>query len=341
MGPCVLLRGESVTPLVDAFGRRHTYVRVSVTDRCNLRCRYCMPAEGMAHSPREAVLDFDEILRLVRLLARMGVSKVRITGGEPLVRRGIRSLVAAMTGVAGITTVGMTSNGVLLAAHARALREAGLTHLNVSLDTLRPERFARIALRDRHQAVRDGIGAAVEAGFVPLKINVVVMGGINDDELLDFVELAREAPFAVRFIEFMPFTTSTGWTEAGFVSYETMRRRIEARHALFPVEPTGGSRPVAREFRIEGFTGTVGFITPMSDHFCGSCNRLRLMANGSVKSCLFSPPVVDLLGPLRAGAPDEDLAALLREAVSAKLREHPPVEALKICEYRSMVEIGG
>lgn len=329
---------DALPALVDAFGRTHTYLRVSVTDRCNLRCAYCMPREGVAHKPREAILRFEEIRRLVRLLARMGIRKVRLTGGEPLVRRDVELLVRMLADVEGIETVGLTTNGVLLARHTNALKRAGLTSVNVSLDTLRPERFARIALRPYFHEVLHGIDAALAAGFAPVKLNVVVLGGTNDDELLDFVELARDRPLEVRFIEYMPFR-GNGWGRAALVPWAAMRSAIETAHALVPLE-TDGSR-VCRTFRIEGFAGTVGFIASMTDHFCGGCNRLRLTADGTLKTCLFSPGELDLRGALRRGAGDEQLERLIRAAVAAKPAQHVPASMLAAAAGRSMVEIGG
>ncbi len=334
-----------MTPLVDSFGRRHTYLRISVTDRCNLRCRYCMPPEGIELRHRNEILTFDEIERVARLFARLGVTKVRITGGEPLVRKNLPQLVAQLAAIPGIAALGMTTNGVLLKHHAHELKRAGLTHLNVSLDTLHPERFEQIALRSHYDDVRAGIDAAITAGFVPLKLNVVVMGGVNDDELLDFVEFVRDKPINLRFIEYMPFK-SNQWNAATFVSFAQMKDVLLERYELIPVLD-GTLSSVAKEFRISGIEGqrphrgTVGFITSMSDHFCGDCNRVRLMADGSVKSCLFRKPEVNMRNALRGGATDEILATMIRSALILKPYAHAPVEELSTSENDSMIEIGG
>ena len=341
-----------MTPLVDAFGRRHTYLRISVTDRCNLRCVYCQPDQSsrtrgsdawpqrIALQPREAVLTFDEIERVSRLFARLGITKIRITGGEPLVRRNISILIARLARIPGIETLGMTTNGVVLARHASRLKDAGLTHLNVSLDTLRPERFRQIALRAHLPDVLDGIEAALAAGFSPLKLNVVVMEEVNGDELLDFVEFVRCRPINVRFIEYMPFESNL-WNTGSFLSFAEMSARIGARDELIPIDRPGETSPVAREFRIDGWRGTVGFIASMSEPFCNTCNRLRLRADGSLKSCLFHPAEVNLRQALRSGASDAMLEEMIRAAVQEKPAGHASVEELLVGGNRTMIEIGG
>jgi cyclic pyranopterin phosphate synthase len=326
-----------VNLLVDDFGRKHTYLRVSVTDRCNLRCLYCTPTRPHPLRPPEELLALEEIARVARIFASLGITKIRLTGGEPLLRPRIESLVQDLAATRGLDTVALTTNGLLLARHARALKAAGLSQLNVSLDTLRPERFARIALRDAQRAVWKGIEAALEAGLAPLKINVVVLEGINDDEILDFVELARDRPFSVRFIEYMRFSCNRR-RDARLVPYAAMRRRIEERYRLEPVAVPRAGAPVAREFRIEGFAGTIGFISPVSSRFCAGCNRLRLMADGSLKTCLFVSPAASVRGALRGGAPDAEIERLIVEAVRTKRAPSPSY--CPACEH-SMVEIGG
>lgn len=328
-----------MTPLVDAFGRAHAYLRISVTDHCNLRCTYCMPPGGIRKARREQILRFHEIERLARLFVRLGVKKIRLTGGEPLVRKDIEGLVEDLARIPGLQTLAMTTNGVLLEKYAPLLRAAGLSRLNVSLDTLRPERFARVALRGFYARVRRGMDAALAAGFAPLKLNVVVIGGVNDDELLDFVEIARDRPIHVRFIEYMPFRGNR-WDRRRFVSCRDMRRAIEVRYALRPVEG-GEDSAVARAFRAPGFRGGIGFIAAMTDPFCSRCNRLRLTADGSLKTCLFHPPTLQLRDALRAGGSDDELAARIRSAVSGKPRRRPAPEGLAGHIGASMVEIGG
>ncbi len=326
--------------LTDNFGRVHTYLRVSVTDRCNLRCRYCMPPQGVPLKSKDEILTLEEIARLIRLFSKLGVRKVRLTGGEPLVRSGIEELIRNVSQRTRIDEISMTTNGVLLAEKAQALKEAGLSRLNVSLDTLREERFGQIALRDFYSRVRRGIKSALSAGFVPLKLNVVVMGGVNDDEILDFVEFVADKPITVRFIEYMPFK-SNGWTTAGLVPYPEMREKIEKKYRLIPIESENGNSGVSKDFAIPGFVGGVGFIASISEPFCGDCNRLRLTADGFLKPCLFSPAKVNLRDALRNGLDEEELAGIIRGTLSLKWEEHPPMEELSRLEYESMVEVGG
>ncbi len=329
-----------MTELIDAFGRKHTYLRLSVTDRCNLRCVYCMPPEGIEHKECAQMLSFDEIVHLVRIFAGMGISKVRLTGGEPLLRRNLERLIADLADIPGIETVGLTTNGVLLAEHAGSLKRAGLDLLNVSLDTLRSERFEDITLRNLYQRVRDGLGNALETGFNPLKLNVVVVKGVNDDELLDFVEFVKDKPVKVRFIEYMPFRANC-WRMDRFVSFARMRSAIETKYKLLPVADQADHSIVAREFRIDGFQGTVGFITSLSDHFCHHCNRLRLTADGCLKLCLYHQAELDLRGALRSGNSDEVLAEMVCRALAGKPLKHSSLNFPAAGESRTMIEIGG
>jgi cyclic pyranopterin phosphate synthase len=325
--------------LIDRFGRRHTYLRVSVTERCNLRCTYCMPAEGVALRPREEILTFEEIERIVALLARMGVSKVRLTGGEPLVRHNLERLIEKIAAIDGIRTVAMTTNGVRLGEKAALLRRAGLTQLNVSLDTLRRARFERIALRDEFERTWAGIEAALAAGFAPLKLNMVVMRGVNDDELVDFVELARSRPINVRFIEYMPFA-GNGWERARVVGYREMLGAIRERCELVAC-PTDDPSFVAREFEAPGFVGSLSFITSMTDDFCAGCSRLRLLADGGIKSCLFSPPEDNLRAAMRGGADDADIERIIRRVIGLKQEKHAGMDHLAALPNNSMIQIGG
>jgi cyclic pyranopterin phosphate synthase len=298
-----------------------------------------MPPEGIEVKSREQILTFEEIERVVRIFAAMGVTKIRLTGGEPLVRKGLPTLVERLAAIRGITTLAMTTNGVLLHTHAHELRRAGLTRLNVSLDTLQRERFHSIALRSHFGDVLAGIEAALDAGFTPLKLNVVVMGGVNDDELPAFVEFVRDKPINIRFIEYMPFK-SNQWNAGTFYSFQEMKNALQERYELIPCASADAS-DVAKDFRIPGIVGTVSFITSMSDHFCAGCNRVRLMADGSVKSCLFRAPEVNVRAALRGGAEDDVLAALIQSAVTLKHFEHPPMEELAESGTESMIEIGG
>ncbi len=324
----------------DAFGREHVYLRVALTDYCNLNCAYCRPHGGPAGPSRVAPLDADALERLVRVLAGLGIRKVRLTGGEPTVRPDLVEIVRRLRGLPGIETLALTTNGVHLARLAVPLRDAGLEKLNVSLDSLRPERFEAITGRSKLDAVLRGIEAALAAGFEPLKVNVVVVRGVNDDELLDFVALGRDRAINVRFIEYMPFREN-GWRREGLVPFEEMRDRIAARHALAPVgrgERTGG---VAKDFAAAGHAGLISFITPISEDFCGRCNRLRITADGRLKTCLFAPAGVDLARALREGADDGALAMLVLEALASKPEAHPAAEELCARQDQAMNVIGG
>jgi cyclic pyranopterin phosphate synthase len=324
--------------LVDPHGRPHTYLRLSVTDRCNLRCTYCMPPEGITWRERAEILTFEEIERLAAIFVRGGVDKIRLTGGEPTVRRELPALIARLRRLPGLRTLLMTTNGVLLAQQAAELRHAGLDGLNISLDSLRRDRFERVTLRDNLPAVLAGIDAALAAGFATVKLNVVVIQGTNDDELVDFVRFAAGRPLQVRFIEFMPFDRN-GWSAGGLLPYATMRERIES---VFTLEPlAAGPHAVAKDFAIAGGVGTVGFVTSMTEHFCAGCNRLRLTADGRMRNCLFATAETDLRGPLRAGAGDAELAAHMQRCLQGKWREHPPAAELAELHNRSMIEIGG
>ena len=325
--------------LTDSFNRPHSYLRISITDRCNLRCVYCMPPDGIEARNRDEILSFDEIVRLAEIFARMDVNKIRLTGGEPLVRKNVDALVERLSAIPGIRTLGMTTNGVLLAEQADALYRAGLRRLNISLDTLRRDRFDRIALRACYDAVMRGIDTVIERGFEPLKLNMVVMKGVNDDELCDFVEFAMSRPVSIRFIEFMPFTANR-WNDQGFMSYGEMKERIGERFEMLPV-PASDASDVARSFRIPGIQGTVGFISSMSEHFCATCNRVRLTADGSIKACLFAPAEVNLRSLLRDGTDDDLIALRIREALIPKQFAHVPMSELSMIENSTMISIGG
>ena len=339
MTPTPFLSSENPSAaLTDRFSRQHNYLRISVTDRCNLRCVYCMPAEGLVWRERSEILSYEEIERLAKIFVAHGVDKIRITGGEPTVRRNLHSLIKQLRALPGLKTLLMSTNGVLLAQNAASYRAAGLDGLNISLDTLRPDRFATMTLRDNHAEVLAGIDAALAAGFASVKINVVVMQGINDDELVAFTEFAAKHPLEVRFIEFMPFDRND-WSASRIVPYAEMRRRIEAAFTLTPLD--AGPNAVAKEFAIAGGVGRLGFVTSMTENFCSSCNRLRLTADGKMKNCLFSTTETDLREPLRAGATDAELTAIMQQCVLGKWAGHPPMEQLVELNNRSMIQIGG
>lgn len=323
-----------VEPLVDRFNRAVTYLRVSVTDRCNLRCLYCAPRGPVEFGGSSVLLTFEEILRVVRLAAAMGVSKIRLTGGEPLVRRGVVELVERLAGVAGIREIAMTTNGALLGRLAAPLRNAGLTRLNVSLDTMDPERFRWITGNGRLADVVDGIDAALAAGFSPLKLNVVVLRGVNDGEMGILVDFAAARGATVRFIELMPFALGPEWKRY-YLSREEMLAWLADRVDPTPLD--GGSEP-ATYYRLRDGRGVVGLISPISCSFCARCNRLRLTADGFLRPCLYREGEVELKGALRRGASDEEIVALIRLAVAGKPAEgtsRPPAAS------RPMLHLGG
>jgi cyclic pyranopterin phosphate synthase len=325
--------------LTDTFGRAHSYLRISLTERCNLRCTYCMPAEGVELTPAAGLLTTPEILRLARLFAAEGVTKIRLTGGEPTLRRDLEVLVAALAAIPGVRDVGMTSNGLVLAKRLPALRAAGLSLLNLSLDTLRPERFERLARRRGHAHVLAALAAAAAAGFDPVKLNVVVMRGVNDDEAADFAALTRDAPVNVRFIEYMPFDGNV-WSSDKLVPYAEVKARVEATHgplARLPAPPG----EVARNYALAGHRGSVSFVASMTRAFCGDCNRLRLMADGALKVCLFGAGEVSLRRAMREGATDAELRAVVGAAVGRKRAAHAGMFELARAPNRAMVKIGG
>lgn len=329
----------SAIPLMtDRFGRRHSYLRIAVTDRCNLRCTYCMPAEGLAWQPHSRLLSFDEILRFAAICVRGGVKKIRLTGGEPLLRAGLPELVARLRSLPGLARIALTSNGTRLADMAGALRHAGCDAVNISLDSLRPDRFREITRRDDHASVLAGIDAALDAGFDAVKINVVVMRGINDDEIGEFIALAERRPLHVRFIEYMPFD-SNGWDIGRLLPTPELRARIEN---ITPLRPLPARRDgVSRDYHLPGHRGTVGFISSMTEHFCDGCSRLRLTADGALKVCLFSAGEVDVRALLRGGADDHRIEEEIRMALSGKWRQHPGAEELARRHNRAMIRIGG
>ena len=325
--------------LVDGFGRRLTYLRVSVTDRCNLRCLYCMPEEGVVLQAHDDILRYEEIERLVRVAAELGISKVRITGGEPLVRPGVVDLVRLLSQVPGIADLALTTNGVRLAPLAEDLARAGLQRVNVSLDTLRADRFARLARRDHLDQVLSGLEAAEAAGLTPVKVNMVVIRGLNEDEVVDFARLTLSRRWRVRFIEVMPLGEGEHWSDDGFVPAAEMRALIENEVGPLSALPHDPGSP-AREWQLPRATGTVGFITPVTEHFCAECNRLRLTADGRLLSCLLRGGEVDVRQALRQGADDDALRALLRLSAARKPSGHN-LDECRPTVHRGMSGIGG
>ena len=328
-------------PLVDTFGRKITYLRISVTDRCNLRCQYCMPPEGVSSRTHDDILRYEEIERLVRAAAGLGIKKVRLTGGEPLVRKGIVDLTAMLGRIPGITELTMTTNATLLARYAQNLAQAGLQRINISLDTLQAEKYAHITRGGRLEDALAGIAAAEAAGLTPLKINTVVMRGLNEDEIADMAGLTLTHPWHVRFIELMPLNNEAQTFDACNMRSHEVRAAIEA--ALGPLTPLeiarNGSGP-ADLYRLEGAQCTVGFISPISEHFCASCNRLRLTADGRLRLCLLSEQEVDLKPLLRGGADIAEIQEALRQAIDAKPSGHRLAEHI-LPQGRTMSQIGG
>jgi GTP 3',8-cyclase len=321
--------------------RQINYLRISITDRCNLRCVYCTYWREWEKQPPAEILRYEELLRLAAVAAEAGVRKIRVTGGEPLVRRGLVGFLQELKRLPGIDQVCLTTNGVLLRELAPAIYNAGVRHLNVSLDTLKRERYRQITGGDHLPAVMAGLEQAAALGFQPLKINCVVLRGINDDEILDIARLAREHPLQVRFIELMP-TTSRTWWQSHFLSMAEVRRRLAVLGSLEPLIREAAAGP-ARTFRLPGFRGELGFISPMSEHHCRTCNRLRLSSDGKVRPCLLASQELDLKGPLRQGVADGFLGFLFQEAIRLKNRQtaYSLAGAASCPRDLPMVSIGG
>jgi GTP 3',8-cyclase len=326
--------------LIDGFSRPITYLRVSVTDKCNLRCIYCMPEGGLPWLRREEILSYEEIAEIVRAAAAVGVRTIRLTGGEPLVRRNLSRLVAAIAAVAGIRDIALSTNALLLEEQIPELMAAGLRRINVSLDTLRADRFTAIARRPGLEVVLRAIDAAVAAGLAPVKLNCVVMRGQNDDELVDFAELTRERPVFVRFIEVMPVHENVGLQRDTYISSDEILERLRAIGELMPVIGPSGNGP-ARYFAFRGAAGAIGVISPLSHDYCERCNRVRLTADGRLRLCLFGDHAVDLRSPLRGGATTQELAALLQSAMLIKPERHHLRLGEAASQMRAFSEIGG
>ena len=325
-----------MTGLSDSFQRPINYLRISVTDRCNLRCTYCMPEHGITLLTHSEILRYEEIQAVAQAAAALGINKLRLTGGEPLVRSGLPHLVAMLSQIEGIDDIALTTNGVLLRRYAAQLRQAGLRRVNVSLDTLKRDRFHRITRDYKLGEVLDGIETAKAVGLDPVKVNMVVMRGINDDEVLDFARLTLKDGWHVRFIEPMPFGTGDG---SSFIPTSEIQERLLSLGPLEPCLHSHGNGP-AKYFRFPGAQGTVGFITPLSEHFCFNCNRLRLTVDGKLRPCLLSDEEVDLKTHLRRGASREELKGLIVQAVAAKPERHHLSEGV-LPKGRAMCQVGG
>ena len=328
-------------PLVDGFGRVHDNLRLSVTDRCNIRCFYCMPAENVRFKPRGELLTFEEIERFVRVVAPLGIRSLRLTGGEPLVRHGLPRLVAMLAGVCGIDDIAMTTNGILLAGQARALHDAGLKRLNISLDTLNPETFFTISRRDGFEQVLAGIAEAQQVGFDKIKLNAVAIKGLSEPDIVPLGRFARERGLEIRFIEYMPLDADGRWNNDQVLSGDEILRLLTVEFGpLEPLAVTNPSQP-ATDYRFVDGGGTVGFINPVTHPFCSDCNRLRLTAEGQVRNCLFSIVEWDARAVLRGGGSDVELVELVRSCVAAKKAGHGINSDEFIRPQRAMFQIGG
>ncbi|XP_068194871.1 molybdenum cofactor biosynthesis protein 1 isoform X2 [Antennarius striatus] len=337
------LRDDIVLPfsafLTDGFGRMHNYLRISLTEKCNLRCQYCMPEEGVKLTPRSQLLSTSELLTVSRLFVQEGVDKIRLTGGEPLIRPDVLDIISELRKLEGLKTIAVTTNGMNLARLLPKLKDAGLDLINISLDSLVPAKFEFIVRRKGFHKVLEGIEKAVEMGYDPVKVNCVVMRGFNEDELLDFVALTEKKPLEVRFIEYMPFDGNK-WNFKKMVSYQEMLDQIRQQWPNLEKLETEHTH-TAKTFKVPGFRGQVGFITSMSDHFCGSCNRLRITADGNLKVCLFGNSEVSLRDVLRSGASDEELLQIIGAAVGRKKRQHAGMFNISQMKNRPMILIGG
>jgi cyclic pyranopterin phosphate synthase len=325
--------------LEDRYCRRLNYLRISVTDRCNLRCIYCVPRDALPRLAHGDILRYEEILRIVRVGVSLGIDKIRITGGEPLVRKGLMAFLQRLQAMEGIREVNLTTNAVLMGAFLERLRAIGIRRLNISLDTLRRERFARLTGQDCFKQVWANILQACEMGFAPLKINVVAMKGINDDEFADIAALTQERPFQIRFIEYMPMGNPR-LPRDPFISNEDVRHRIAPLGELAPIARNTNDGPAER-FRLAGAVGEIGFISPRTHHFCGDCNRLRLTASGHLRPCLLSDRELDIKKLLRRGAEDQALADMIIRAARSKPSRHQldDISGKSVCTQ--MNAIGG
>lgn len=324
--------------LIDPHNRHINYLRISITDRCNLRCLYCAPGGAVEKMPHESILRYEEILRIAQVGAGLGITKVRVTGGEPFVRRGCCDFLEKLTSIRALSDISLTTNGILLKRHLHRLMQMGITRLNISLDSLDPYRYREITGINGFNRVWEAIHSALEMGFSPVKINVVAINGVNDDELKSLAELTLSLPVHVRFIEHMPFD-GRDQNQLPPILAPEIRERIEAIAPLVPVSRQENDGP-ARRFRFEGASGEIGLITAVSRHFCSECNRLRLTADGRIRTCLLSNSTTDIKTPLRNGATDDELAGIFLDAVAHKPRQHN-LDKGCATELNRMFSIGG
>ncbi|WP_022854290.1 GTP 3',8-cyclase MoaA [Thermodesulfatator atlanticus] len=321
--------------LIDKHGRKITYLRVSVTDRCNLRCFYCSSKDAIAWLPHEEILSYEELLEIVKVAISLGIEKIRLTGGEPLVRKDFVSLVAAISKIPGLRDLSLTTNGILLAEFAEDLKKAGLNRINISLDTLDPKKYKTICGYNKLGDVLRGIDKALEMGFSPVKINTVVMKGLNEDEILDLAKLTIERPVEVRFIEFMPVGDGAAWEEKYFMPVAEIKKRVEMLGPLVPAQKIGAGP--ARVYTLPNACGKIGFISAITEHFCDKCNRLRLTPEGKLRMCLFSDEEIDLKPYLRGNFSRKDL----KEAFLKAIKNKPAKRSLSFSPHRIMRSIGG
>lgn len=325
--------------LIDPCNRYLNYLRISITDRCNLKCIYCTPRDQIPRLSHDEILTYEEILRLVRLGVKLGISKIRVTGGEPLVRKGVYGFLGELSGIQGLADLSLTTNAVALKDNLKRIKAAGIKRINISLDTLKREKFAKITGMDLFDQVWQGIEGARDMGFYPIKINIVALNGVNDDELVDMARLSLDQPFHVRFIEYMPIGESQMGNGPLLLAPE-IKKRLGVLGNLIPVRSSTNDGP-AQRYRFEGALGEIGFIHALSHHFCDRCNRLRLTARGQLRPCLLSDHHEDVRGALRSGASDDDLAEIFFKAVSHKPSDHNLAarEPSRVCGQ--MYSIGG
>jgi cyclic pyranopterin phosphate synthase len=329
-------------PLVDSYGRRIKSMRISITDKCNFRCTYCMPAEGLSWHKKVEILSYEEIERVARVAVSIGIEQIRLTGGEPLVRRDVPVLIRLLRCIEGLRSLSLTTNGLLLKQQARALVEAGLSRINVSLDSLVREKFAQITRRDQFNRVLEGLAELEHyPSIFPIKVNAVAMRGFSEEEVLDFVCLARSKAYLVRWIEFMPLDADQIWRKEDILTGKEIKQIIEAEYGQLKLIPSTDLSETARRYTFSDGIGEVGFINPVSEPFCSSCDRIRLTADGQLRTCLFATQETDLRSVIRSGADDEILAHTLRQAVWHKELKHFIGDKQFRRANRSMSMIGG
>jgi len=328
-------------PLIDGYGRVHDNLRIGVTDRCNIRCFYCMPEHEVKFVRREEILSFEEIVRVVKVAVSLGVRKLRVTGGEPLVRKDLPELIRQLHEVPGVEDLALTTNGVLLAGQAGALYAAGLRRINIHLDTLDRGRFAEITRRDDFDRVMEGIEACLRLGFGPIKLNAVAVRGVTDEDIVPLARFGRERGIEVRYIEFMPLDAQGLWDRSSVLTADEMVERLSKEISPLIEIPATDSRAPATEYRFADGVGTVGFIPSVSRPFCLNCNRIRLTADGKLRYCLFAIEETDVKGLLRSGAPDDEIASTIERVVSAKWEGHEINSSRFVAPPRPMYSIGG